>query len=102
VEEEGAVGSSRFLFFTIEQEILLENKTFYYSIVAHTKFARHMNKFFHVFQYAVFRKTRKLQWAVKIRVFVFESFDVLKLYFNLIGESVEKIWLRFSDPWWKI
>jgi tRNA G46 methylase TrmB len=42
------------------------------------------------------------KWAAKIRVFVFESFDVLNLYLNLIGESVEKIWLRFSDPWWKI
>jgi hypothetical protein len=36
---------------------------------------------------------------VKIRVFVFESFDVPNFFFNLIGESVEKIWLRFSDPW---
>jgi hypothetical protein len=58
--------------------------------------------FFLVFQKAVFRKTRKLQKAAKILVFIFESFDILNIYFNLIGESVEKIWLIFSDPWWKI
>jgi hypothetical protein len=40
---------------------------------------------------------------VKIRVFVFESFEVLNLYFNLIGESVEKILGshggKFENPW---
>jgi hypothetical protein len=38
---------------------------------------------------------------VKIRVFIFESFARMNLYFKLIGESMRKIWLRFSDPWWK-
>jgi tRNA G46 methylase TrmB len=23
------------------------------------------------------------------------------LYSKLIGESMSKIWMRFSDPWWK-
>jgi hypothetical protein len=26
----------------------------------------------------------------------------MNLYFKLIGESMRKIWLRFSDPWWKM
>jgi hypothetical protein len=25
----------------------------------------------------------------------------MNLYFKLIRESMRKIWLRFSDPWWK-
>jgi hypothetical protein len=25
----------------------------------------------------------------------------MNLYFKLIAESMRKIWLRFSDPWWK-
>jgi hypothetical protein len=25
----------------------------------------------------------------------------MNLYFKLLGESMRKIWLRFSDPWWK-
>jgi hypothetical protein len=41
----------------IERKNLLKNNMLYYSLVAHTKFARHMNNFFLVFQYVVFRKT---------------------------------------------
>jgi hypothetical protein len=35
---------------------------------------------------------------VKIRVFVFESFDVLNLYFNLIEESVENNLVEILGP----
>jgi hypothetical protein len=75
---------------------------FYYCLVAQPKFARDMNNFFLVFQYLVFRKTRKLQKAAKIE---FSFSKVLKFSTSIkffFGETVQKIWLRISDPWWKI
>jgi hypothetical protein len=51
------------------------------------------------FSKCFFLENLKISVGCEIRVLIFESFARMNLYFKLIGESMRKIWLRFTDPW---
>jgi hypothetical protein len=57
------------------------------SFVAHRKITSYKYKYFLIFQNTIFRKPK-----------IFSRLRKFEFYFRLIGESVEKIWLRFSAP----
>jgi hypothetical protein len=83
----------------MERKILLKKSMFNCSFVAYRKIAASKCKNFLVFQNVILWKTWKFQKTAKNRVFIFESLAWINLYFKLIGESMRKNWLRFSDPW---
>jgi hypothetical protein len=71
-------------------------------VLLHTERLQHTNaKTFSFFKMLFYGKPENFSRLRKIRVFIFKSFARMNLCFKLIGESMRKIWRRFSDPWWK-